>query len=391
MRKLKRVRINIMREQTFIRFSPIMMIGTTYLDDDTPTACTNGRDEWYGRAFVQSLSDKELAFVVLHENLHKALRHMTTWSKLRAIDARLTNMALDFVINLMLVKMDPNEKFLAEPLLNGRRFICLDTRFEGMNTKQVFDILKQEKEEGDEGDEGDEGSLDEHDWDGARELSAAEKEVLEKEIDRARRQGEAQHRKLFGRNGGNIHRELGDLLDPQIDWKAALEEFVSSTCAGKDVSSWKRINRRFISQGTYMPSFISERVGSIVVGIDTSGSIGNAMLALFLSEVAAVAGEVQPEKLDLIYWDAAVAGHEEYDVASLPNLYSSTKPVGGGGTDPSCVEKFLEEKAITPDCIIMLTDGRLGNWGANWSAPVLWVILNNPDCYAPNGKTIHID
>jgi hypothetical protein len=51
------------------------MLGKTMVDDDTPTACTNGRDTWYGREFADKLSDKERRGVILHENLHKAFRH----------------------------------------------------------------------------------------------------------------------------------------------------------------------------------------------------------------------------------------------------------------------------------------------------------------------------
>jgi predicted metal-dependent peptidase len=139
-----------------------------------------------------------------------------------------------------------------------------------------------------------------------------------------------------------------------------------------------------------MPSLIGERVGHLVIGIDTSGSVGGKELAEFLSEVQGIAEEVHPEKVDLIYWDGAVAGHEEYDYASVSNIVSSTKPKGGGGTDPTCVMHYLKEKNIKPEAIIMLTDGYIGEWGNEWEAPILWTIVRNSKTYAPVGKTIHI-
>jgi len=74
-RKLKKVKISLMRNPMFAMWSGLMMVGKTRIDDDCPTAATNGRDEIYGREFVKDLTEKELAFVVLHECMHKIYRH----------------------------------------------------------------------------------------------------------------------------------------------------------------------------------------------------------------------------------------------------------------------------------------------------------------------------
>ena len=108
-RRLKKVKIDLMRNPKFALWSGIMMVGKTELSSDIPTACTNGRDELYGREFVKGLTDKELGFVILHENLHKALRHLLIWRKLWESDGRMANMACDHVINLMLYNMLQNK------------------------------------------------------------------------------------------------------------------------------------------------------------------------------------------------------------------------------------------------------------------------------------------
>jgi predicted metal-dependent peptidase len=393
-RKLKKVKIDLMRNPKFALWSGIMMVGKTSVVEGIPTACTNGRDEMYGLEFITKLDHKALGFVILHENLHKAFRHLTTWAKLYKEDPKLANMACDYVINLMLVDMDVGETVIAFPRTeDGERMGLYDTRFKGMHTKQVFDILKQEKEEGGEGGEGGEG-FDEHDWEGAAEISGEDKKELEREIDQALRQGIITDQKVNGKGGGGLSRELGDLLQPQIDWREALREFVSSFCNAKDTSSWRRVNRRMLAQDVYMPSLVGEKVGHIVVGIDTSGSIGVHELNTFLSEVKSIVEDVHPDALDLIYWDGAVAGHEVYDMATMSNLVSSTKPMGGGGTDPTCMMHYLKEKNIKPECIIQLTDGYINNWGDQWEAPILWVITesnyNSSKIVSPVGKTVHI-
>jgi predicted metal-dependent peptidase len=398
-RKLQKAKIALMRSPKFALLSGILMVGTTRVDDNTPTACTNGRDERYGRAFVKELRDAELNFLVAHEGYHKMYRHLTTWRKLHDEDHSLANQACDYVINLQLQDIDPTEALIAMPRYKdgphkGERMGLVDERFRNMTTKQVFDILKQEKKENGDGDgdgDGDGGGFDEHDWADAKNMTDAEKKELLKEIDQAVRQGIMAHQKIAGTSAGGLDRELEGLLEPKVDWREVLREFVKATCNAKDASSWRRPNRRFLSTGVYMPSMIGEKVGHLVVAIDTSGSIGGSELAEFLSEVKGIAEEVNPEVVDLMYWDCNVAAHEVYEGSEVSNIVSSTKPRGGGGTSPSCVSAYLKEKAIVPECTIILTDGYVGgDWGREWTSEVLWCIVGGNDEVAPNGKTVHV-
>ena len=396
-RRLSKIKISIMRNPKFALWSGLMTVGKTSVDDNIPTACTNGRDERYGREFIKTLDDKELAFVVLHETLHKAYRHLFTWRRLNDENPHLANLACDYVINLQLKDMDKDELLIAMPQRNGKAIGAVDERFRGMNAKQVFDILKEEDDGQGEGGQGGSGGssgggggFDDHDWEGAKELSEEGKKELERDIDQAIRQGVIAQQKLVGSGGGGMSRELQELLEPKVDWRELLKEFVRSTCNAKDTSSWRRVNRRYLGQDIYMPTLIGERVGHLVIGIDTSGSVGGKELAEFLSEVQGIAKDVHPDKVDLIYWDGAVAGHEEYDSSQVDNIVSSTQPKGGGGTDPTCVMRYLKEKVIKPEAIIMLTDGYVGEWGDDWDAPILWTIVGGNKSVASVGKTIHV-
>jgi predicted metal-dependent peptidase len=385
-RRLSKVKISIMRNPKFALWSGLMTVGKTKVEDDCPTAYTNGRDEGYGREFIKSLDDKELAFVVLHETLHKAYKHLTTWKKLHDENPQLANAACDYVINLQLVDMDKQQAVLAMPMRDGKPLGLVDEKYRGLNAKQVFDLLKQQQDE----DGGGGSGFDDHDWEGASELSEDEKKALEKEIDQAIRQGMVAHAKANGKGMSDMAREFGDLTEPEVDWREQLREFVTATCSAKDASSWRRVNRRYIGNDIYMPSLIGERVGHLVIGVDTSGSIGGQELNDFMSEVMGVAEMVHPEKVDLIYWGSSVVQHEEYGHADLANLMQSTQPKGGGGTDPDCMAQYLKEKNIRPEATIILTDGYVPNWGFGWESPTLWVVANNKGVTADNGKTIHI-
>jgi len=149
-RKVQKAKITLMRDPRFALWSGILMVGRTSVVDNIPTACTNGRDEKYGRKFVAMLKEPELNFVVLHENLHKAYRHLTTWKKLHDENHSLANAACDYVINLKLKDLDPSERVIAMPRwadgeLKGKPMGLIDEKYRGLNAKQVFDLLKDEQ------------------------------------------------------------------------------------------------------------------------------------------------------------------------------------------------------------------------------------------------------
>ena len=90
------------------------------------------------------LDDKMLAFLVVHEAMHKAYRHLTTWKVLAKENKRLTNMAADYVINLQIHDMDPDGHVVTMPRdEDGNMIGLLDEKYRGMDTKQVYDLLKE--------------------------------------------------------------------------------------------------------------------------------------------------------------------------------------------------------------------------------------------------------
>ena len=417
--RLSKAVVRIMGNDIYVALAGVLMIGTKTIDESIPTACTNGRDCKFGRAFVDKITDAELRFVVLHEEYHKLYRHLVTWRYLWKIDAMLSNMAMDYVINLKIV--DENQ-----PDHNGVRFaeppegVLLDERFRNMDTAQVFDILRKEQPPGggngkgsgdnesgegdgqssgagqgdDDGDGGGDdkgtglngGGLDEHDWEGAESLSEEETKDLERDIDEAIRQGAL----TAGKAGGGGNRGFDDLLKVQVDWREVLREFVSNTCVGNDYATYARPNRRLLSQGVYMPSGISETIEELVLALDTSGSIGQREITVMLTEAASILETVKPNRVRVLYWGSDVVRDEVYEMHELDKMIASTKPRDGGGTDVRCVTEYMREHDISPSAVIVLTDGYLyGGWGT-WTCPVLWTILDNENANPDVGKRVHI-
>ena len=379
--RLQKAVVAIMGHPKYTALAGILMIGNKRVEHDPaqcPTAYTNGKDEIYGAEFIRQLNDAELRFLVLHECYHKLYRHMTTWKHLWDENPQLANQACDYVINIKLVD-DNTDGFatMTGELAHG----CFNIKYRGWDSAQVYNDLKKQQDQQSGG-----TGFDEHGFDDAQEMPVEEQKALAREIDEAIRQGAL----MAGKAGSGGDRDLEALLAPQIDWREVLRDFVTSTCQGNDFSTWRRPNRRYIGAGIYMPSGISEKIGEIVVAIDTSGSIGGRQLASFLSEVKSVADTVHPEAIRILYWDTAVCADERYEGAECENIAQSTKPAGGGGTDVRCVPQYIQDKQIKAQAVLILTDGYLyGGWG-DWQHPTLWCVLDNEGAKPDNGKTVHI-
>lgn len=380
--RLQRSHITLMRSPNFALLSGIILLGESRVKDGVPTAYTDGRDKFYGREFMDTLNEKQLNFVVAHENFHVLYKHITTWQKLWQEDPKLTNMACDYVINQQIMDLDPHGKDIELPDIP----CCIDEKYRGWDAKQVYDDLKQQQESGEGGGSGgdEQGSFDEHGFDQAKSMSEQERKELEQAVDQAARQGDILAGKLDGKTG----RDIGAIPEPQVDWREQLQEFVQSVCSGRDSSTWRRPNRRWLADGLYMPTPFSESIGPVVIGVDTSGSIGPEMLNAFLSEIVKITETMPPERIHLLYWDSHVAGEEVYVPGEYESLATSTKPAGGGGTDPNCVKQFVDEMGTKPELVLMLTDGFIfGDW-PDFNEPTLWVSTSTNK--SPYGKTIHI-
>jgi predicted metal-dependent peptidase len=381
--RLTRSHIQLMRSPQFALLSGIIMLGKSSIEDNLPTAATNGRDKFYGRAFVDDCNEKQLNFAVVHENFHVMLRQLSLWDVLYRTNAQVANMACDYVINQMIVDLDPHGELIELPNFK----ICLAEKYRGWDTKRVFDDLMQNppppSASGGDG-EGD-GGFDSHSWGEANSMSDEEKKELSKAVDQAIRQGSI----LAGKLGGKDARAVGALPDPKVDWREQLRDFITSVTSGRDTTTWRRPNRRWLAQDAYMPSPYSESIGEIVVGVDTSGSIDQKQIAEFLAEIKSITQTNTPDRLHLLYWDTEIAGAEVYESGMYEGLENSTKPAGGGGTDPACVKRYVDNMGSRPELVLMLSDGYIFGEYPDFNAPTMWAMTT--DKVAPNATNIRLN
>lgn len=411
--RLARARMSIMSHKTWCLYTGLLLIGKLEIKKlPMPTAATNGRDVWVDPRFIETLDDASLRFTLLHENEHKALRQMDTYAFLWDKNAKLANIAADFVVNLRILDADNGENFITMPKTpEGKPMGAYDTKYRGWTTKQVFDDLmqKQQQKQGKgqggqrgkslsgEGEGGEQG-FDEHQVDGTESLTPEEKEALKSEIEAAIRQGGL----LAGKMGGNSSKLLEDALDSQIRWQEILAEFVKSFTKGRDDGSWSKMNRRFIGQGLYLPGTISGRIGGLFIGGDASGSTwsGN-QLEGFLGETIAICNDCQPDFVDFVWWDTKIQVVHTFTPDTYGTMIEVIKNIqGGGGTTPSCVTDWIKKQSSKREYVaaIMLSDGQVGNDWGEWdnagvgggALPVLWC-LNTRGITSPVGQTLHIE
>lgn len=146
-----------------------------------------------------------------------------------------------------------------------------------------------------------------------------------------------------------------------VDWRRVIKLFGCSSRRTSVVNTMKRASRRF---GTVPGTRIKKRT-SLMVVIDTSGSIGPVELSRFLAEVNGIwrAGA----QIELVEADNEVRRTSKYRGQDLDDLQ------GGGGTDFDPAITYASSRQML-DGVIYLTDGH-GSLSVSSRRPVLWVIL----------------
>ncbi len=183
---------------------------------------------------------------------------------------------------------------------------------------------------------------------------------------------------------GGLARSVDGVVRPTADWRDVLREFVSARA--KSDFSWARPNRRFISQGLYLPGLHSEELGNVVIAIDTSGSIGQAELEKFGNEVNGVLGAFDCTAT-IVYADTRPQQEVEHKSTDGD---IKLQGIGGGGTSHAWLPGWLAKREEPPACVICLTDG-FTVYPPELESPCLWALTTNGGTKPPFGRVININ
>lgn len=352
---------------------------------DQPTMCTDGSHILWNADFVTKncKNGAEVSGVLAHEVLHVVLLHHTRRGDR---DPQKWNIAADFAVNGILkankVALPGIEKNLAMIEDPREGWFC-DSQFDGMNTEAIYEKIPDKYSSKGQGG----GSVTIVSIGGVQDPTGANgtpKDKAEAEAEAQVMISQAIHAaKQMGKMPLGMDRHLEQSLEVKIDWRERLQKFFRRTKITE--STWRRPNRRYIGDNIYLPSELKEPTGTIVVCVDTSGSIGGPELDAFASEMRAIHGFVKPERMIVMYCDAAVGRVDEFGPQDDFELH----PVGGGGTSFKPPFAWLEKKDIVPEAFVYLTDG-YGDFPDGAEFPVLWVI-NNQQVTPPWGEHLILE
>ena len=340
------------------------------------TAATDGKNIWFDENFFDSMSLPERVFVTCHEVGHAMWLHMDRMKQYidtgfdgKPFDQGRFNRAGDYVINDMLTKCKIGK--MPSCGLHDRKYTS------EMLVDDVYRMLEQEGDgEGPGGGEG--GSLDHH--------IPANSQCTEQEMKRVVASAAAAA-KAQGRLPANLERFVDQLLNPKVDWAVLLRKAFNRV-AGRDSYTYTRPHRRKLEEtGIYLPSPTGFAAGVTVFVGDTSGSMSEREYIQALSECDKIISDCRPEEVILIGCDAQVNSvYHLYEGDSLAD--NPPKLGGGGGTSFVPPFEWLEERGITPACLVYFTD-MYGNFPPDPGFPVIW--CSTTEKTEPFGETIHVD
>lgn len=373
--KISKARAGLILDQPF--FGALALRLRVIEDPTCPTAWTDGQSMGYNPTFIEGLTLAETKGVVCHNVMHCALAHM---SRRGNRDHRKWNIAGDLAINQIIedAKMT---------LPKGR---LLDPAYVGMSADEIYGKLPPPPEGGKEG-EGDSRTSDPgacgevRDAPGAAGQQPSPADLAQSAEDwKITVAQAAQAARQTGKLPAGLDRLVGEILAPKIDWREVLRRFVDRTARAD--YSWTPPNRRYIHQGIYLPSVRSEVLPPIVIVVDTSGSIQAAGINQFAAEMTAILEDYRTSAT-VIYCDAAIAHVEEFTSDDLPLRLT---PKGGGGTDFRPPFAWVDERGLTPSCLIYLTDMECSSFPETPDYPVLWAHVGNGGTPAPFGEEVRL-
>ena len=218
-------------------------------------------------------------------------------------------------------------------------------------------------------------------------MSKEDKEKLKDEIKNAVLQ--AAQAAGAGNVPKGVERLIKNMTEPKMDWRSLLDQHITSVV--KSDYSFMRPSRKGWSVDAILPGLQPEPAVDVCVAIDTSGSISNKQLKIFLSEVKGIMDSFQDYKVHVWSFDTEVHNPE---VFTPDKDITDYVPGGFGGTEFEANWTWMKENGVQPKKLIVFTDGYpWGSWGDENYCDTLWVIHSNHDkeLEAPFGVTTHYE
>ena len=331
--------------------------------------------------FWEPLSELHRLGLLKHELLHIALNHLTTFTIFS--DKKLANIAMDMEINQYIDK-----NWLPEggididdyPDLNldrraGSRYYYdklkqaqKDKKCDGTcgceNMDKLLDGMEQDKGQvtisNQDGNDKDVNTPN-HPWEEFENLPDAEKQLIEKQVQRILQEVQSQTVKKQGHVPGEMQGiiKIEEIIPPKFNWKNYLRRFTGISTK----IFTKKIRRKENTKYPDMPGLKVKMKQKLMLAIDTSGSVCDDEVREFMNEMHHI--YKTGVDITLVQCDTYIRDISEYKGKYDLKLH------GRGGTDfTPVIEYFNKNTSYTS--LIYFTDGEAST-SLSPRAKVLWV------------------
>ena len=347
------------------------------------TTATDARSLYYNPEYIEPLTLSQVQSVLAHEALHCGLSH---FARRAHRERHRWDVACDHAVNLLLTE---------DGLELPPSALC-NTDYLGMSAEEIYPLIDKDT---------DEKPLDQHLYDGLDgeesdqhrsedietnqtssmppPLSSQEREQLDTQWQQ-RLAGAAQQASLAGKMNGSVARLIEGLLRSTVPWRNLLARFMSGSTR-VDYNLMRPSQRR--SGDAILPSLHARQI-NVVVAIDTSGSIDEDELNVFIAEVNAIKGLVNA-RITLLACDTKLDDNGPWVFESWEQLTLPPTLQGSGGTDFTPVFEWIAAHNIRPDLVIYFTDAQ-GRFPERPSvAETLWLVKGSAS--VPWGQRIQLN
>ncbi len=317
-------------------------------------AATDGEFLYYNEEVISQLPDSIIQLIIAHEVWHCCVGHVF---RKQNRELKKWNIAADFSTNISLEELGfsiPKE-------------FLFNKKYKGWSTEKIYEDIPENIE------------LNMPDLIESNKTKLEKKELEQRWKDSIIQAAESMRQR--GKLPASID-FLVEKLKPKINWREVLRNFIIMKV--KQDYSMLPPSRRHIHNGFYFPSLSGESLGTVVVAIDSSGSVSDKELSQFVSELQSLL-DSYPMNLNCFICDCEIQQDKEFRTGETIEL----KILGRGGTDFRPVFKKIEKNFLNPTCLIYLTDGDGYYPRLTPEYPVLWVLVR--DFEVPFGIKIKME
>lgn len=383
-----------------------------------PAFSTNGKYLFFNHEYVNTLTNPEICYILIHEVLHIVLLHTM---RLGNRDPQLANVAMDYAINPLITEnLIPGIIEEPEGALIDPRFVENDWDRDRttMITKtlefeKIYDILEQERPEqpsesgGDEqesksgsgsgggsddksdgksdksgngsgdasdqdSDEDPEDMISEDPFGGVTQCDESEVQEIREAIQSANFAANQR-----GTGSSSIDAALEEVQCPRKDWRDFIDETITTAFNARDYDR-RSFNRRLLPCPVFAPAQRGAGLDHAVIVYDSSGSVSDNIMQNAWQHTKGLLEQFDTRRVTIIHNDWSIQLIEEFTGQDLPE---KLQRVCSGGTRFTNAFAHVDDEGWRPDVLIYFTDLECGEYPDTPQYPVIWATEAEPGSY----------